>query len=86
MRKYIIVTDGGERTLLPAHVIPWMHGYLTRAVEDATDDQRLSALLAELMPQIGVRPDESLAQSCYRVLKTCHDHGVINYRGIQQEQ
>lgn len=79
MRRYIIGAGGRSFELPPNDVIPWLRGYLAHRCEDDPD------LTNDLSRQIARLPGESLQQSCYRVLMTCHDHGVVDYQGIHQE-
>lgn len=79
---YIIATGTREYELRGTFVLPWLLGYLARMDENPETAELATRTIADIAPL----PAETNCQTCYRVLKICHDRGIIVYRGIRREK
>jgi hypothetical protein len=58
-------------------VAPWTTGFITAlACMGDTEAGEID------LSKIRAMPGERIEQTCYRILSSCHDHGVIEYVGI----
>jgi hypothetical protein len=79
-RRYVVLAGDIEHEIPPAHVIPWLRGFLAHL--EITHPQAASLVDVD---QITIRPSENFDESCYRVLTICHDQHIIVYRGIREK-